>query len=196
MGITHKPDKKYSLSEREGEFEEIFHQSSLGIIIFNEDGKMGNANEAALEIMGIPRLNDVLGLNLFENPYINDRKEELYKKTIVNFQAPLDLDLMKTLGFYEPNKKGIIFLDFIIFVTDSGFLAQIKDITEHRQADLERDITIKFLELVNESRVIEDLVESTLTFFKRQSGCYTVGMRLKEGNDFHILELEDFRKNL
>ncbi|MGZ7048284.1 MAG: PAS domain S-box protein, partial [Methanobacterium sp.] len=64
MGITHKPDKKYSLSEREWEFEEIFHQSSLGIIIFNEDGKMGNANEAALEIMGIPRLNDVLGLNL------------------------------------------------------------------------------------------------------------------------------------
>ncbi|MGZ7117149.1 MAG: PAS domain S-box protein, partial [Methanobacterium sp.] len=184
MGITHKPDKKYSLSEREGEFEEIFHQSSLGIIIFNEDGKMGNANEAALEIMGIPRLNDVLGLNLFENPYINDRKEELYKKTIVNFQAPLDLDLMKTLGFYEPNKKGIIFLDFIIFVTDSGFLAQIKDITEHRQADLERDITIKFLELVNESRVIEDLVESTLKFFKQQSGCHAVGTRLKEGNDY------------
>ncbi|MGZ7160805.1 MAG: PAS domain S-box protein, partial [Methanobacterium sp.] len=192
MGITHKPDEKYSLSEHEGEFEEIFHQSSLGIMIFNEDGKMGNANESALEIMGIPRLNDVLGLNLFENPYINDMKEELHKKTIVNFQAPLDLDLMKTLGFYEPYKKGIIFLDYIIFETDSGFLAQIKDITEHRQADLERDITVEFLEFVNESRRIEDLVKYALKFFKQQSGCHAVGIRLKEGNDYPYIEAIGF----
>ena len=66
------------------------------------------------------------------------------------------------------------------------------DITERKRAEGEREITIKFLELINEETDTADLVRAAATFFQEQSGCQAVGIRLREGDDFPYFEARGF----
>ena len=55
-------------------------------------GILTNANDSALNIARIPKLEDVLGTNIFDNPKLASKKEELYEKGLINFQDTLDLN--------------------------------------------------------------------------------------------------------
>ena len=59
-------------------------------------------------------------------------------------------------------------------------------------ADDERNTTIEFLRLVNESRQTEDLVHSVTSFFQTKSGCEAVGIRLRKEYDFPYYETKGF----
>jgi signal transduction histidine kinase len=61
-----------------------------------------------------------------------------------------------------------------------------------KQADDERNTTIEFLRLVNESRQTEDLIHSATSFFQKQSGCEAVGIRLRKGDDYPYYETKGF----
>jgi PAS domain S-box-containing protein len=74
------------------------------------------------------------------------------------------------------------------------FVAIFENITERRRAEQERDITIQFLSLVNESACTRDLIEAATTFFQQQSGCEAVGVRLHEGDDYPYYEARGFSK--
>ena len=63
---------------------------------------------------------------------------------------------------------------------------------EHAKYELERDTTVEFFHLVNESYDVQSLIHSTLTFFKHQSGCEAVGIRLQEGEDYPYYETKGF----
>jgi PAS domain S-box-containing protein len=58
----------------------------------------------------------------------------------------------------------------------------------------EREITIEFLRLVNESTGTRGLIQSATTFFQQQAGCQAVGIRLKDGNDYPYFEARGFPK--
>lgn len=147
-------------------FRAIFDQSSIGILFYDKNGITENANEAALKMLGFSNVNDDLRHNLFDNPFINEKKEELYDKGIIKFQAPLDLDKIKDFGL-NPNKKGIIFLDYIVTVIDTGFLTQIQDITERKKFEKKlEESEAKYrniVETANEGIMIAD-VSGVITF--------------------------------
>ncbi|MGZ7136445.1 MAG: PAS domain S-box protein, partial [Methanobacterium sp.] len=116
-------------------FREIFENSPIGIIFHDKKGIIINANKSALEIMGVPKFEDIKGINLFDNPFIEENKENLLKKGIVRFQAPLDFDNIKEFGLYHPTKSGVVFLDYTVTITESGYLIQIQDITKRKYAE-------------------------------------------------------------
>ena len=74
--------------------------------------------------------------------------------------------------------------------------------TEHEKYEFERETNVEFLHLVNESSSVQDLIHTALTYFKHQSGCEAVGIRLQVGEDYpyyesrgfpeEFLQLEDF----
>jgi len=66
------------------------------------------------------------------------------------------------------------------------------DVTEQLRAQRERETTIEFLRLVNESAGTNDLIRAAVTFFQQQSGCEAVGIRLKEGDDHPYFEARGF----
>jgi PAS domain S-box-containing protein len=134
MDKTNKSNIKGPIGQSDNEFKEIFYQSPIGIILHDKKGIAINANKSALEIMGIAKLEDILEVNLFDNPFIEEKKEELLNKGIIKFQAPLDLDIIRDLGFYYRTKEGVLFLDYTVSVTDSGYLVQIQDINELKNA--------------------------------------------------------------
>ncbi len=67
-----------------------------------------------------------------------------------------------------------------------------RDITEHKRMEMEREITVEILKIVNRSAGMADMVKAAATFFKEQSGCEAVGIRLNEGEDFPYFEARGF----
>ncbi len=121
------------MEDSENKFREIFERSPIGILFFDKEGKLADANPAALEIGGIPSLNVCREVNLFSDPHIASRKEELLEKGLIKFQAPINFDKINKLGFYTPTKSGIAFIDYTVSDTDSGYLVQIQDITVRKK---------------------------------------------------------------
>ena len=66
------------------------------------------------------------------------------------------------------------------------------DITERKQMEMERAVTVELLKIVNQSSGMADMVEAAITFFQKQSGCEAVGIRLNEGEDFPYFEARGF----
>ena len=75
-----------------------------------------------------------------------------------------------------------------------GFLSMVQDITEHKRAEEERQVSVEFLRIVNASTGIHDLVKATATFFQEQSGCQAVGIRLRDGEDYPYYQARGFPK--
>ncbi|MGB9978611.1 PAS domain S-box protein [Methanobacterium sp.] len=118
-------------------FKEIFDKSPIGILFYDKKGNLIDANRTALEIAGIDSIDNFKNVNLFDNPDIASRKEELLKNGLIKFQSQLNYDNIKNKGFYDSTKSGIAFIDWTVSATDSNFLVQIQDITEHERAEKE-----------------------------------------------------------
>ena len=116
-------------------FREIFEKSPIGIIFFDKEGNLTDANPSALEIGGVPSLNDVIGINIFNKINMGPKKDELLQKGLVKFQYQANFDNIKKLGIYNPQHSGTAFIDLTIFIIDSGFLVQIQDINEIKQTE-------------------------------------------------------------
>ena len=71
-------------------------------------------------------------------------------------------------------------------------ISVIRDSTERKRTELEREASVEFLRLANESRGTGDLVRMAVTFFRELSGCQAVGIRLREGEDFPYYESAGF----
>ena len=149
-----KPNKSYAECQERPmntNFEEIFYQSPIGIFLYDKEGRLINANDSALNIARIPKLDDVLGTNIFDNPILDSKKEELQKKGLIKFQDSLDLIQIKEQNIYNPVEPKIIDIDWTVSVTDSGYLIQIQDITEHKKAEAE---------IVEERNILNVMIES------------------------------------
>ncbi|MGB9979589.1 PAS domain S-box protein [Methanobacterium sp.] len=115
-------------------YEEIFQSSPIGILFFDKEGKLVDANNSALEIFAVPSLDNIKGANLFDNSIIKSKKDKLVKNGLIKFQTSLNSDYIKKSGFYPPTHIERLFIDYTISITDSGYLVQIQDITH--QEDL------------------------------------------------------------
>ena len=66
---------------------------------------------------------------------------------------------------------------------------------EQERTEIERETNIEFLRLINKSINTQELIHSALTFFKHQSGCEAVGIRIQEGPDYPYYETQGFPEN-
>ena len=126
-------DIECPVRESDTNFKEIFYQSPIGILLYDKKGRLINANDSALKIARIPKLDDVLGTNIFDNPNIDSKKEELHEKGLIKFQNSLNLIKIKEQNIYNPLEPKIIEIDWTVSVTDSGYLVQIQDITDNKK---------------------------------------------------------------
>ena len=106
MDKPNKNDENCQERPMNTNFEEIFYQSPIGIFLYDKEGRLINANDSALHIARIPKLNDVLGTNIFDNPKLDSKKEELQKKGLIKFQDSLDLSKLRNKIFtIQSNRK-------------------------------------------------------------------------------------------
>jgi signal transduction histidine kinase/CheY-like chemotaxis protein len=63
---------------------------------------------------------------------------------------------------------------------------------DRKRAERERELSIEFLRLVNASNETRQLIEASVRFFQKQSGCEAVGIRLRNGEDYPYYEAKGF----
>jgi len=73
-----------------------------------------------------------------------------------------------------------------------GSVVTSRDVTEAKRAEEERQISIDFLGMINQSRGTKDLVQRAASFFQKRSDCEAVAIRLREGDDYPYVETRGF----
>ncbi len=73
-----------------------------------------------------------------------------------------------------------------------GFITMVQDISMRRRAEKESEVAVDFLRLVNDSRHKKDMIPAAVTFFRQQSGCESIGVRLHEEEDYPYYEVHGF----
>ena len=142
-------------------------KSPIGILFYDNEGKLITANQSAKDIAGIPESDDV-SINLFNNPDVVSRKEKLIGGGVIKFQSQMDFENIRDAGYYNPTRSGTAYLDFTISVFDYGYLVQIQDITERKR--MEEDLRMsekRYRELVENANsiIIKMDKNGRITFF-------------------------------
>ncbi|MGB9926922.1 MAG: PAS domain S-box protein [Methanosarcina sp.] len=95
-------------------------------------------------------------------------------------------------------KDGSVFsgeVSHVVFKDKNGIPISaiiIRDATERKQLELEREMSIVFLQLMNESKETTDLIQSVVSFFRKSYDLEAVGIRLKSGDDYPYFESSGF----
>ena len=83
----------------------IYQNIPVGIELYDKDGYLVDLNDKDLEMFGLVRKEDVLGINMFENHLIPEKmREKMRKREDVSFSLIYDFSKLK--GLYTSKKSG------------------------------------------------------------------------------------------
>lgn len=140
--ITGRKRAEKALRENEEKFRKIFQQSPIAIELYDSEGLLIEANLQCLELFGVRDLDEVKGFRLFEDPNLRQiAKEMLLRGIQVHYEDEFDFDLIKAKGLYETSRSGKAFINAHIspiFHSKnkiSGYLVQVEDITDQKEAE-------------------------------------------------------------
>ena len=127
----------------EARFKGIYESSPIGILLFSSEFKLIHANKAGMDIFGVENIDDVLGINLFEDPNFPENvKEKLLKGHAIRYENTFDFEMVKSLGFLKTSRSGNI--DVYVIVSPmyleelshpSNYIVHVQDITERKKAE-------------------------------------------------------------
>ena len=170
---------------------EYFLKSAQDIIIFADDeGHIFDANRRALEAYGYS-LDELKSMNLSElSP------PGAHGETMLHLLDP-NKENHPVFETVQLRKDGSTFpVEISVGLVEIAGVVKImeivRDITERKLAENEREIATEFLRIVNESTTKKAMIHAALTFFKERVGCEAVGIRLQDGEDYPYFETRGF----
>ena len=90
-------------------FQNIYKNLPAGIELYDKDGFMTDLNEKEMEIFGLRHKEDVIGLNLFDNPLLpQGLKDKLKAGAPIDMSFNYDFDRLD--GYYSTSRTGTISL--------------------------------------------------------------------------------------
>lgn len=97
----------------------IYQNLPAGIELYDRDGYLIDLNDKELEIFGLKSKEEVLGINIFENPILpKEMKEKLRKRENANFSLSYEFSQLK--GYYPSDRTdGLNLLTKITALYDS-----------------------------------------------------------------------------
>jgi len=74
----------------------------------------------------------------------------------------------------------------------TGVVAILRDITLEKKIERKREYLIKLFQLLNKAVSLKETMQGAVHFLKSCSGCDSIGIRLREGDDFPYFQTEGF----
>ena len=192
--VSKRKRSEEALRESEQRFRSVVEANMIGVVFANQaTGQVTDANDEYLRIIG--RTREELETGLLNYREITPPDDLARQDRLTASLAPgkpiqpFQKEYVRPDGSRAPVIIGVTCLD----ETRNRAVAFVLDYTEHKQAERERDITIAFLRLVNDTADLHGLVDASVAFFSEQSGCEAVGVRLKEGDDYPYYGTKGFR---
>ena len=141
--ITERKLAENELRESELRFRGLFEKSPIGIELYDKDGLLTDANQATLDIFGVSSVDDLKGINLFEDPNLTEEvKDKLRKGAPLAFQAEFDFEVVKKANLYRTSKSGTFPMDVIIspIILGGGdetdaYIVHVRDISDRKIAE-------------------------------------------------------------
>ena len=143
------------LSELSTKFQLFFNNLPIGVELYDSDGYLIDVNEADLQIFGTTR-EQIIGINLFENPAVPVRILESIKKgRAFSFPLIYQFDKIHKANYYVSSlagqEKHLLIKGFGLNDSDSGrigYLFIISDNTEKQLKDAQTQNNLAILKAV------------------------------------------------
>jgi len=184
--ITRLKQAEAALRESEEIFHSVFAESSIGLGLFDAQGRLLEANRAALDIFGVIDPAEVKGFDLFSDPSVSQEViARLPEVESLHFETVYDFERVKKLNQYQTKKSGTMDLDVVITRLGrsgrpafTGYLVHVQDVTARKRT--EEQIRILSQELLRAqeaerqriARELHDHVAQDLSTLK--IGCETL----------------------
>ncbi|MEG2612399.1 MAG: PAS domain-containing protein, partial [Alistipes sp.] len=161
----------------------------LGVIVYDNDGRLKYANAMALEVFGA-KMEDVYDINLFDDPNITaEDKDRLRRKENVSFETDYNFDLCRNT-FYKTSIVNThkYFVTKITIMRDAmqtplGYLLNCEDVTAKKAQ--ERELVNSYKKIQSTQRELAlALNAGNLTSWNYQVGAqklYKVGGSVDSG---------------
>jgi PAS domain S-box-containing protein len=176
-------------------YTDLYEFAPIGYFMLDEKGVVHSANAAGARMLGVEK--DRIIRMPFSRFVAKEDRDSFFAHLRTVFGSQ-----MKQTAEVRLRGKGeaVLYAQFESIVSEdygdktSQCRTAVIDITERKKAEEEREITVEFLHIVNESRGMGDLLRAATSYFQQRSGFEAVGIRLREGHDYPYHETRGFPK--
>ncbi len=171
-------------------FENMTEEVHFWKLVFNENGgiktwRLVDANGPTLRTWARKTIDEIRGKTTDEifGPGATEHYMPLVQKVMTGGVPVVYED-------YFPNLDK--HFRFTTVPLGDCFITTGADITPSKKAQIETEAASEFLKIINQSTNTRELVQAAVGFFREQSGCEAVGIRLKDGDDYPYYETHGF----
>jgi PAS domain S-box-containing protein len=190
--ITERKQTEDALRESEERFRMVVESAPEAIFVQSQ-GAFVYLNPSMIRLFGASTPEELLGRDFMGRiapKYHEAIRDRIRVQRETGKPAPLmEQEFIRLDGSRVPVETTAM---AVSFQGRDVHLVFVRDITERKRAEQEREITVQFLRVVNNSAGVADLIQAAATFFQQQSGCEAVGIRLREGDDYPYYEARGF----
>ncbi|MFZ4522170.1 MAG: PAS domain S-box protein [Bacteroidales bacterium] len=142
IDITGRKQAEEELRKSEHQYRIITDQSPIAIEFYDPEGLLVSVNPACLDLFGIVDQQEISRFSMFDDPNISEEyKSDLRQGKSIRYRAIFDFDMVREQNLYQTAKTGTRWLDVMISPTRdhqnevNGYLLQIQDVTDNKQAE-------------------------------------------------------------
>jgi hypothetical protein len=190
--ITDRKLAQNDAVDRENFLRTIIQTTSDGFWVADTKGKIIDVNDAYLKMIGYTH-EELLKLTISD---IDANEDTEQVKRHIQFIVENKVDVFEA----EHRKKDGSIISVEVSVThldiDDGLLVCFcRDISQRKQIEHEREITIRLLSLINRENNTRSLMKEVLKLMQDWSGCSSVGIRFKNKHDYPYFVTDGFSED-
>ena len=141
--ISERQEAALALRESEQRFKDFFASSPIGAASYSAQRTLINVNLSCLRMFGAPDRGEFSKLNMFDNEFLpNSVKEGINRGQTVHCEVVFDFDAMLDSRSLVSSRRGKAFFNILFNNLGRdhehnplGYLIQVQDITERREAE-------------------------------------------------------------
>jgi PAS domain S-box-containing protein len=176
-----------SLKEREEELRTYIEEAPDGIFVADKRGNFIEANKALCSMAGYSK-EELLQTDehRLATLKLNDKIKSIIQNLGKNKLNQNDINVVNRSG------KEKIWTVKIISLPEDRYIGFVHDVTEQKNTEEEKELTIKLLNLFNTGNDIPNTIRSIVELLQNWSGCEAVGIRMQDGDDFPYYVTQGF----